>query len=90
MKALIVYATRYGATKGTAEEIARILKEENIDCKGSQCQRGRGPRHLRIRVSRCSEAACRWAIGVSEAEDFVKKFQKDLENKKVRRYSFPP
>ena len=33
MKALIVYATRYGATKGTADEIARILQEENIDVK---------------------------------------------------------
>ncbi len=33
MKSLIVYATRYGATKGTSEEIARIMRDENIDVK---------------------------------------------------------
>ena len=28
MKALIAYGTRYGATAGTSEEIAKILREE--------------------------------------------------------------
>ncbi len=33
MKALIAYATRYGATTSTSEEIAKILREEGIDVK---------------------------------------------------------
>ncbi|HLC00143.1 MAG TPA: flavodoxin domain-containing protein, partial [Candidatus Bathyarchaeia archaeon] len=33
MKTLIVYATRYGATAGTAEEIAKVLREEGFDVK---------------------------------------------------------
>ena len=32
-KALIVYGTTFGTTKGTSEEIARILREENFDVK---------------------------------------------------------
>lgn len=33
MKALIVYGTCYGATKGTSEEIAKILREEKFEVK---------------------------------------------------------
>ena len=33
LKSIIVYGTRYGATKGTAEEIAKVLREENFDVK---------------------------------------------------------
>jgi menaquinone-dependent protoporphyrinogen IX oxidase len=33
MKALIVYGTRYGATAGTAEEIAKILRSEGVDVR---------------------------------------------------------
>jgi menaquinone-dependent protoporphyrinogen IX oxidase len=29
-KVLIVYATRFGATKSTAEEVAKTLKETNL------------------------------------------------------------
>jgi len=32
-RGLIVYGTSFGATKGTSEEIARILREENFDIK---------------------------------------------------------
>ena len=31
MKALIAYATRYGATTSTSEEIAKVLREQGID-----------------------------------------------------------
>jgi len=30
MKALIVYGTRYGATAGTSEEIAKVLRDEGF------------------------------------------------------------
>ena len=33
MKALIVYGTRYGATAGTSEEIAKVLREEGLEVK---------------------------------------------------------
>ena len=33
MKTLIAYATRYGATTGTSEEIAKVLIEEGFDVK---------------------------------------------------------
>jgi len=33
LKALIAYGTRYGATAGTSEEIAKILREEGFDTK---------------------------------------------------------
>ena len=33
MKTLIVYGTRYGATAGTSEEIAKVLREEGFDVK---------------------------------------------------------
>ena len=31
MKALIIYGTRYGTATGIAEEISKVLKEENVD-----------------------------------------------------------
>ena len=33
MKTLIAYATRYGATAGTSQEIAKVLLEEGFDVK---------------------------------------------------------
>ena len=32
-RGLIVYGTSLGATKGTSEEIAKILQEENFDMR---------------------------------------------------------
>jgi menaquinone-dependent protoporphyrinogen IX oxidase len=33
MKTLIVYGTRYGATTGTSEEIAKVLQAEGFEVK---------------------------------------------------------
>ena len=33
MKTLIVYGTRYGATAGTSEEIAKVLQSEGFEVK---------------------------------------------------------
>ena len=33
MKGLIVYGSRYGATRGTSEEIARVLRDEGIEVR---------------------------------------------------------
>jgi len=32
-KVLIVYGTRYGATEGTSEEIARVLRSEGLEVR---------------------------------------------------------
>jgi len=82
VKALIYYGTRYGATKGTSEEIAKILREENFDVKviNAQEEKIKDISEYGL-VAVGSGVACgRW---VNEAEDFLKKFRKDFENKKL-------
>jgi menaquinone-dependent protoporphyrinogen IX oxidase len=82
LKSLIVYGTRYGATKGTAEEIAKVLREENFDVKviNAQEEKVKDISEYGL-VAVGSGVACgRW---VNEAEDFLKKFRKDFENKKL-------
>jgi menaquinone-dependent protoporphyrinogen IX oxidase len=79
---LIVYGTRHGATKETAEEIAKVLREENFDVKvvNMQQEKVKDISEYGL-VAVGSGVACgRW---VSEAEDFLKKFRKDFENKKL-------
>lgn len=82
MKALIVYATRYGATKGTADEIARILRDQNIDVKvvDAREEKVKDISEYGLVVVGSGMAMGNWG---SEAEDFLKKFQKDLGNKKL-------
>ena len=36
---MIFYGTRYGATKGTSEEIAEVFREENFDVKVVNAQK---------------------------------------------------
>ena len=33
LRVLIVYGTSFGATKGTSQEVARILREKNFEVK---------------------------------------------------------
>jgi menaquinone-dependent protoporphyrinogen IX oxidase len=82
MKALIVYDTSYGATKGTAEEIAQTLREENFDVKvvNVKEEKVQDISEYGLVVVGSGMAMGNWN---SEAEDFLKKFQKDFENKKL-------
>jgi menaquinone-dependent protoporphyrinogen oxidase len=82
VKALIYYGTRYGATKGTSEEIAKTLREENFDVKVVNAQEEKIKQIAEYDlVAVGSGVACgRW---VNEAEDFLKKFRKEFENKKL-------
>jgi len=81
LKTLIVYATRYGATKGTAEEIARILKEERMDVRVANAKEEEIPgiSEYQLVIVGSGMSMGNWG---KEAEDFVKKFQKELESKK--------
>jgi menaquinone-dependent protoporphyrinogen oxidase len=82
LQALIVYGTRYGATTGTSEEIAKILREEGIDIKVVNAKEEKvkeiSPYELVIVGSGMQMG--RWT---GEAEDFLKRFQNELSQKKV-------
>jgi menaquinone-dependent protoporphyrinogen oxidase len=82
MKTLIVYGTRYGATAGTSEEIANVLKAEGFDVKVVNAKEEKikdiSPFDLIIVGSGMQFG--RWT---GEAEDFLKRFQKELAQKKV-------
>ena len=81
-KALIVYGTRYGATKGTAEEIATVLQKEGIDVRVVNAKKEQvddvSPYDLVIISSGIKMDA--WT---GEAESFIRKFQQELATKKV-------
>ena len=82
VKALIVYGTRHGATKETSEEIAKVLREEDFDVKvvNAQEEKVKNISEYGLVVVGSGVACGRW---VNEAEDFLKKFRKDFENKKL-------
>jgi menaquinone-dependent protoporphyrinogen oxidase len=82
MKTLIVYATRYGATAGTAEEIAKVLREEGFDVKvvNAKEEKIKDITEYELVIVGGGLQMTRWT---GETEDFLKKFQKDLAQKKV-------
>jgi menaquinone-dependent protoporphyrinogen oxidase len=82
LKALVLYATRYGATKETSEEIAKILREEGFAVKAvnAQEEKVKDISEYGLVVVGSGVACGRW---VNEAEDFLKKFRKDFEDKKL-------
>ncbi len=82
MKTLIVYGTRYGATAETSEEIAKILRGEGFDVKvvNSKEEKIKDVSEYELVIVGSGMHMEKW---VGEAEDFLKKFHKDLARKKV-------
>ena len=82
MKALIAYGTRYGATTGTSEEIAKTLREEGFDTRivNLKEEKIRDVSEYDLIILGSGMGNCRWT---SEAEDFLKKFRRDFEGKKL-------
>ena len=82
MKALIAYGTRYGATAGTSDEIAKILREEGFDTKivNLKEEKIKDISEYDLIIVGSGMGNCRWA---SEAEDFLKNFRKEFEGKKM-------
>ena len=82
MKTLLVYGTRYGATAGTSEEIAKVLQAEGFDVKVVNAKEEKikdiSPYDLIIVGSGMQMG--KWT---GEAEDFLKKFQKEFAQKKL-------
>jgi len=82
VKALILYGTRYGATKETSEEIAKALQEENLEVKivNAQKEKVKDISEYELIAVGSGIACGKW---VNEAEDFLKKFKKEFEHKKL-------
>jgi len=81
-KALIVYGTRYGATASTSEEIAEVLRKEGFDVRVVNLKEDkvRDIGEYELVIVGSGMQIDRWT---GEAEDFLKKFQKELAKKKV-------
>ena len=81
-KVLIVYGTRYGATKSTVEEIARVLQEEDFDVKivNVKEEKVRSIAEFELVIVGSGMRMERW---VSKVEGFLKKFNEELKKKKV-------
>jgi menaquinone-dependent protoporphyrinogen oxidase len=82
MKTLIVYGTRYGATAGTSDEIAKVLREQGFDVTVINAK------NEKIKsISDCElvivGSGMRMGKWTDEADDFLKKFQKELRQKKL-------
>lgn len=82
MRTLIVFGTRYGATTGTSEEIAKVLREEGFDVRVANAKKEK--------IKDISEyelivvgTGMRMGKWTDEADDFLKKFQKELQQKKL-------
>ncbi len=81
-KALIVYGTRFGAAANTSEEIANTLRQKGIetDVRNAKQQKIKEISQYDLIIVGSGIQMHRWT---SEPEDFLKKFQKQLANKKV-------
>jgi menaquinone-dependent protoporphyrinogen oxidase len=79
---LIAYGTRYGATAGTSEEIGKILREKGFDVKivNVREEKVKDVSEYDLIVVGSGMRMGKW---VGEAEDFLKKFRKELEQKRL-------
>ena len=82
MKALVVYGTRYGATAGTSEEIAKVLRGEgfNVRVVNAKEEKVDDISGYELIIVGSGMKIDRWT---KEPEKFLKKFKKDLTKKKV-------
>jgi menaquinone-dependent protoporphyrinogen oxidase len=81
-KALIVYGTRYGATASTSEDIAEVLRQEGFDVKvvNAKKDKVKDITEYELVIVGSGIQIGRWT---KEPENFLKKHQKELKQKKV-------
>jgi menaquinone-dependent protoporphyrinogen oxidase len=81
-KSLIVYGTRYGAAASASEEIANTLRRKGIevDVVNAKAQKIKDISQYDLVIVGSGIQINRWT---NEPEKFLKKFQKQLANKKV-------
>jgi menaquinone-dependent protoporphyrinogen IX oxidase len=81
-KALIIYGTRYGAAASTSEEIAKILRQNDLDVQvvNVKEEKVKDITPYDLVVVGSGIMMDRWT---GEPEDFLKKYQRQLAGKKV-------
>lgn len=81
-KALIVYGTRFGATTGTSEEIAKVLRDKQVDVRvvNAKKEKVEDLSGYDLVIVGSGMMIERWT---KEPEKFLRKFQKELSEKKV-------
>ena len=81
MKTLIVYGTRYGATAGTSNEIAKVLSEDGFEVRvvNAKEQKISDVSEYGLVIVGSGMQIGKWT---SEADDFLKKFHRELSQKK--------
>lgn len=81
-KVLIVYGTRYGAAASTSQEIAKTLRQQgfDVDVVNAKDQKIKDIAPFELVIVGSGIQIHRWT---GEPEDFLKKFQKQIVNKKV-------
>jgi menaquinone-dependent protoporphyrinogen oxidase len=82
MKTLIVYGTRYGATAGTSDEIAKVLREQGFDVRviNAKNEKIKSISDYELVIVGSGMRMGKWT---DEADGFLKKFQKELGQKKL-------
>jgi menaquinone-dependent protoporphyrinogen oxidase len=82
MKVLIVYATRYGATAGTTEEIAKILREEGFEVRvvNAKEEKVKDISEYELVVVGSGIQMGKWT---SAADGFLSRFHRELSQKKL-------
>ncbi len=82
IRALVVYGTRYGGTELTAKEIGDEFRKEGLDVKVSNLKENEVEdiNEYNLVVVGSGIRIGKWT---KEPEKFLKKFQKELANKKV-------
>jgi len=81
-KVLIVYGTRYGATEGTSEEIAKVLRSEGLDVRvvNARKEKVKDISEYDLVIVGSGMQMAKWT---GAAEKFLREFQKELSSKKV-------
>jgi menaquinone-dependent protoporphyrinogen oxidase len=82
LKTLVVYGTRYGATTGTSEEIAKMLRENGFDVTviNAKKEKIKDISEYELIIVGSGMRMGKWT---HEADNFLKKFQKELKQKKL-------
>jgi len=79
---LIVYGTRYGATESTSEEIAKVIQSEGLDVRvvNAKKEKVKDISGYDLIIVGSGMQMAKWT---GAAENFLKKFQKELSTKKI-------
>jgi menaquinone-dependent protoporphyrinogen oxidase len=82
VKTLIVFGTRYGATTGTSEEIAQVLRGKGLDVKvvNARKEKIRDISEYELIIVGSGMQMGKWT---GEADDFLRSFHNELERKKL-------